>query len=93
MSVVCVFRCGLTRGMLSGERALALIFMIMTDGLAKIVSNWTVLTVLGDRTEPLAGDEAQPVVGALRRNQLSACSARLRGMAGPRTSRKGDWEE
>ena len=45
VSVVCVFRCGLTRGMLSGERVLALIFMIMIDGLPKIVSNWAVLTV------------------------------------------------
>ena len=43
VSVICVFRCGLTRGMLSGKRVLALIFMIMTDGLSKTVSNWVVL--------------------------------------------------
>ena len=39
-----VLRCGLTRGMLSGECVLALIFMIMIDGLPKIVLNWAVLT-------------------------------------------------
>ena len=31
--------------MLSGERVLALIFMIMTDDLPKIVLNWAVLTI------------------------------------------------
>ena len=45
MSVVRVFRYGLTRGMLSDERVLALIFMIMTGGLPKMMSNWAVLTV------------------------------------------------
>ena len=45
VSVVRVFRFGLTRGMLLGERVLALIFMIMTGGLPKMMSNWAVLTV------------------------------------------------
>ena len=44
VSVDCVFKCGLTCGMLSSERVLALIFMIMTDDLPKIVSNLAVLT-------------------------------------------------
>ena len=44
VSVVCAFRYGLTRDMFLGERALALIFIIMTDDLPKIVSNWAVLT-------------------------------------------------
>jgi len=45
VSVVRVFRCELTRGMLSDERVLALISMIMTGGLPKMMSNWAVLTV------------------------------------------------
>ena len=39
VSVVRVFRYRLTRGMLSDERVLALIFMIMTGGLPKMMSN------------------------------------------------------
>ena len=38
VSVVRVFRCGLTRVMFLGKNVLALIFMIMTGGLSKIVS-------------------------------------------------------
>ena len=49
VSVVCVFRCGLIRGMLSDERVLTLIFMIMTDRLSKIILNWTVSAT--ERTE------------------------------------------
>ena len=38
VSVVRVFRCGLTRVMFLGKNVLALIFMIMTGGLSKMVS-------------------------------------------------------
>jgi hypothetical protein len=44
VSVVHVLRCGLTSGMLSGKRVLALILLIMTGGSLKIISNWAVLT-------------------------------------------------
>ena len=44
VSVVRVSRCGITRGTLSDKHALTLIWMIMTDGSFKIVSNWAVLT-------------------------------------------------
>ena len=36
------------RGMLSGKHVLTLIWMIMTGGSFKIVSNWAVLTVLAN---------------------------------------------
>jgi hypothetical protein len=39
VSVIRIFRCGLTRGMFSGERVLPLILLIMTGGLLKIVLN------------------------------------------------------
>ena len=44
VSVVRVYRCGITRGTLSDKHVLTLIWMIMTDGSFKIVSNWAVLT-------------------------------------------------
>ena len=44
VSVICVSRCGITRGTLSGKHMLTLIWMIMTGGSFKIVSNWAVLT-------------------------------------------------
>ena len=44
VSVIRVSRCGITRGTLSGKHVLTLIWMIMTGGSFKIVSNWTVLT-------------------------------------------------
>ena len=44
VSVICVSRCGITRGTLSGKHVLTLIWMIMTGGSFKIVSNWAVLT-------------------------------------------------
>ena len=44
VSDIQVSRCGLTRGMLCGRHVSALIWMIMTGGLFKIVSNWAVLT-------------------------------------------------
>src|SRR6185295_17152158 len=47
MSVIRVSRCGITRGMLSGKHVLTLIWMIMTGGSFKIISNWTVLTAAG----------------------------------------------
>ena len=54
VSVVRVFRCGLTHDMLSDERVLTFILMIMTGGLPKMVSNWSVLTWIeneSDQTE------------------------------------------
>jgi hypothetical protein len=39
VSVVHIFRCGLTRGTLLDERVLALILLIMTGSLLKMVSN------------------------------------------------------
>ena len=44
VSVIRVSRCGITRGTLSGKHVLTLIWMIMTGGSFKIVSNWAVLT-------------------------------------------------
>ena len=44
VSDIQVSRCGLTHGTLSGRHMLALIWMIMTGGLPKMVSNWAVLT-------------------------------------------------
>ena len=46
VSVIRVSRCGITRGTLSGKYVLTLIWMIMTGGSFKIVSNWAVLTGL-----------------------------------------------
>ena len=50
VSVICVSRCGITRGMLSGNHVLTLIWVIMAGGSFKIVSNWAVLT-MGIRAE------------------------------------------
>ena len=50
VSVIRVSSCGITRGTLSGKHVLTLIWMIMTGGLFKIVSNWAVLTT-GIRAE------------------------------------------
>ena len=44
VSVIRVSRCGITRGTLSGQHVLTFIWMIMTGGLFKIVSNWAGLT-------------------------------------------------
>jgi len=44
-SVIRVSRCGITRGTLYGKHVLTLIWVIMTDGSFKIVSNWAVLTL------------------------------------------------
>ena len=44
VSVIRVSRCGITRVTLSGKHVLTLIWMIMTGGSFKIVSNWAVLT-------------------------------------------------
>jgi len=44
VSVIRVSRCGITRGTCSGKHVLTLIWMIMTGGSFKIVSNWAVLT-------------------------------------------------
>ena len=45
VSVIRVSRCGITRVTLSGKHVLTLIWMIMTGGSFKIVSNWAVLTI------------------------------------------------
>ena len=50
VSVICVSRCGIACGTLSGKHVLTLIWMIMTGGSFKIVSNWAVLTT-GIRAE------------------------------------------
>ena len=44
VSVIRVSRCGITRGTLYGKHVLTLIWVIMTGGSFKIVSNWAVLT-------------------------------------------------
>ena len=44
VSVIRASRCGITCGSLSGKHVLTLIWMIMTGGSFKIVSNWAVLT-------------------------------------------------
>ena len=46
VSVIHVSRCKVTRGTLSGKHVLTLIWMIMTGGSFKIVSNWAVLTLV-----------------------------------------------
>ena len=43
VSVIRVSRCGITCGTLSGTHVLTLIWMIITGGSFKIVSNWAVL--------------------------------------------------
>ena len=45
VSVIRVSRCEITRVTLFGKHVLTLIWMIITDDLFKIVSNWAVLTV------------------------------------------------
>ena len=50
VSVIRVSICGITCGTLSGQHMLTLIWMIMTDGSFKIVSNWAVL-ITGVRAE------------------------------------------
>ena len=50
VSVIRISRCGITRGTLSGQHVLTFIWMIMTGGSFKIVSNWAVLTT-GIRVE------------------------------------------
>ena len=57
VSIIRVFRCGITRGTLSGQHVLTLIWMIMTGGSFKIVSNWAVLT------ERKAEDEGKESTG------------------------------
>ena len=50
VSVIRVSRCGITHGTLSGQHVLTFIWMIMTGGSFKIVTNWAVLT-MGIRAE------------------------------------------
>ena len=50
VSVIRVSRCGITRGTFYGKHVLTLIWVIMTGGSFKIVSNWVVLTT-GIRAE------------------------------------------
>ena len=50
---------GLTRGMLSDKRVLAFIFIIITGGLTKMVSNWAVFTdELADSPVAAVGDSS-----------------------------------
>ena len=44
VSVIRVSKCGITRGTHSDKHVLTLIWMMMTGGSFKIVSNWAVLT-------------------------------------------------
>ena len=53
VSVIHVSRCGITRGTLSGKHVLTLIWMIMTGGSFKIVSNWAILTIISNNQERL----------------------------------------
>ena len=46
VSVIRVPRCGIICGTLLDKHVLTLIWIIMTDGSFKIVSNWAVLTVV-----------------------------------------------
>ena len=46
VSVIRVSRWRITRGTLSDKHVLTLIWIIMTDGSFKIISNWAVLTVV-----------------------------------------------
>ena len=46
VSVIRVSICGITRGTLFGKHVLTLIWMIMTGGSFKIVSNWAFLTTI-----------------------------------------------
>ena len=73
VSVVRVFRCELTRGMLSDERVLALISMIMTGGLPKIVSNWAVLTLANDG-DGVFGQRV--VIYVKKKNDSRSCTTR-----------------
>ena len=50
VSVIGISRCGITRGTFYGKHVLTLIWVIMTGGSFKIVSNWAVLTT-GIRAE------------------------------------------
>ena len=70
MSVICVSRCGVTRGTLSGEHVLTLIWKIMTGGLFKIILNWAVLT---------PGRGKSPVAAALASVAKIDLAARSRG--------------
>ena len=91
VSVIRVSRCGITRGMLFGKHVLTLIWMIMTDGLFKIVSNWAVLTPLppvqlspsssrlNPRSRPDAMQEARPAGGTPSRGAARGAASSSRG--------------
>src|SRR6185437_938938 len=73
-SVIRVSRCGITRGTLSGKHVFTLIWMIMTGGSFKIVSNCAVLT----RTWELDGEGGAHDNGAMvqtrnRSNKQETC--------------------
>ena len=53
VSVICVSRCEITCGTLSGNHVLTLIRLIMTGHSFKIVSNWAVLTVVSRASDPM----------------------------------------
>ena len=52
VSVIRVSRCGITRGTFYGKHVLTLIWVIMTGGSFKIVSNWAVLTTISASGSP-----------------------------------------
>ena len=56
VSVIRVSRCGITRGTLSSKHVLTLIWMIITGGSFKIVSNWAVLTTTSGTGVPWCGN-------------------------------------
>ena len=58
VSVIRVSKCGITRGTLSDKHVLTRIWMIMTSGSSKIVSNWAVLTTPINRVRDIRKMEA-----------------------------------
>ena len=72
MSVIRVSRCGITRGTLSGKHVLTLIWIIMTGGSFKIVSNWAVLIFFFRTT--------QRTVVFVRMGSLGGSARRCRGV-------------
>ena len=53
VSVICVSRCEITCGTLSGKHMLTLIWMIMTGDSFKIILNWAVLAITAITNELL----------------------------------------
>ena len=72
VSVIRVSRCGIIRGTLSGQHVLTFIWMIMTGGSFKIVSNWAVLTVFFPRCLVSLGNRDQSGSSHGRSRNISA---------------------